>query len=50
MAFKEDGIVEEIGQELKLSETGKIFVRNVAMCFDFHLREQTSTTKFSQTI
>lgn len=50
LAFKEDGIVEEIGDELTLTETGKIFVRNVAMCFDFHLREQTSTTKFSQTI
>lgn len=48
--FEADGIVELENNKLKLSELGKVFVRNVAMSFDFHLREQSTAVKFSQTI
>lgn len=49
-SFQNDDILVFSGNELKMSELGKIFVRNVAMSFDYHLREQTTATKFSQTI
>jgi oxygen-independent coproporphyrinogen-3 oxidase len=48
--FKEDGIVELVNNEILITELGKAFVRNVAMSFDYYLREQTTKTKFSQTI
>ena len=48
--FQEDGIVTKTDTGIKLSEIGKGFMRNVAMTFDFYLREQESTKKFSQTI
>ncbi len=48
--FEADGILELEHNKLKLSELGKVFVRNVAMSFDFHLREQRTAVKFSQTI
>jgi oxygen-independent coproporphyrinogen-3 oxidase len=48
--FQEDGIVEIENQQVRITPVGKIFVRNVAMSFDYHLREQSSKVKFSQTI
>lgn len=48
--FQEDGILELTQEKLTIKDLGKGFVRNVAMCFDFHLREQETTAKFSQTI
>lgn len=47
--FANDGIIEFRDDEMKITETGKAFVRNVAMTFDYHLRE-SSRTRFSQTI
>jgi oxygen-independent coproporphyrinogen-3 oxidase len=49
-SFAKDGVIERSNDQLSISELGIGFVRNVAMCFDFHLREQTNSTKFSQTI
>lgn len=48
--LQRDGILTITGDQLSINEMGKGFVRNVAMCFDFHLREQKTATKFSQTI
>lgn len=48
--FQEDGIVKLEHDHLAISNLGVGFVRNVAMCFDFHLRKQRTITKFSQTI
>lgn len=48
--FQEDGILELENDQLRLTELGKVFIRNVAMCFDYHLREQRSAVRFSQTI
>lgn len=48
--FEADGILAFEKNKLKLSELGKVFVRNVAMSFDYHLREQRTAVKFSQTI
>jgi oxygen-independent coproporphyrinogen-3 oxidase len=49
-AFQEDGILKLTEDHIKLSELGKAFMRNVAMSFDFNLREQESSKNFSQTI
>ena len=49
-AFQEDGILKITEDHIKLSELGKAFMRNVAMSFDFYLREQESSKNFSQTI
>lgn len=48
--FQRDGIIELNDDEIRITNTGKAFVRNVAMSFDFYLREQTNKVRFSQTI
>lgn len=48
--FEKDGIVSIHQKNVKLTPMGKLFMRNVAMCFDHHLREQKSSTRFSQTV
>lgn len=50
LAFQEDGIIEMENNLIRITSIGRGFVRNVAMSFDYHLREQTSMVKFSQTI
>jgi oxygen-independent coproporphyrinogen III oxidase len=49
-SFEQDGILELAGDELSITELGQPFLRNVAMSFDYHLRERSSTARFSQTI
>lgn len=46
----EDGIIELDSEEVKITDIGTAFMRNVAMTFDFYLREQGQKVKFSQTI
>ena len=50
LGFQADGILNFNDGQLILSEMGKPFVRNVAMAFDFHLRNRECNVKFSQTI
>jgi oxygen-independent coproporphyrinogen III oxidase len=49
-AFQEDGILELVKNKISITPIGKGFVRNIAMSFDYHLREQATKVKFSQTI
>jgi oxygen-independent coproporphyrinogen III oxidase len=48
--FEQDGIVQLSTDRLTITNRGLPFVRNVAMAFDFHLREQNHGVRFSQTI
>ena len=48
--FQNDGIIEMENSRIRITAMGKGFLRNVAMCFDYHLRDQSSKVKFSQTI
>jgi oxygen-independent coproporphyrinogen III oxidase len=48
--FIQDGILDCSNNQISVTDIGIGFVRNVAMCFDYHLREQAHATKFSQTI
>jgi oxygen-independent coproporphyrinogen-3 oxidase len=36
----EDGLVTDDGDEIVVTEPGRVFVRNIAMCFDARLRER----------
>jgi len=51
-AFEEDGLVELLGHELRVTPLGRIFVRNVAMVFDPYLKKQRLTSRpiFSKTL
>jgi len=48
--FEQDGIVQISSDSLIITNRGLPFVRNVAMAFDFHLREHNHGIRFSQTI
>lgn len=49
-SFEEDGILEIKDDQIRITKIGKGFVRNVAMSFDYYLREHATKVKFSQTI
>lgn len=50
--FESDGIVERSGNRIVLTETGRLFSRNVAMAFDAHLpaRLRQTAKVFSSTV
>lgn len=48
--FEQDGIINLTEGHLNLTARGKPFMRNVAMSFDYHLRQKNNKVKFSQTI
>lgn len=50
--FRRDGLVDWQGSTLHVLLLGRIFIRNIAMIFDAHLRQQSADTKplFSKTL
>jgi oxygen-independent coproporphyrinogen III oxidase len=48
--MQNDGLIEFDESEVRMTEQGHPFLRNVAMVFDFHLRNQQNQTRFSRTI
>jgi len=48
--FQDDGIIVFKDNQIHITPIGRGFVRNLAMIFDFHLREKATNVKFSQTI
>jgi oxygen-independent coproporphyrinogen III oxidase len=48
--FEKDKLLEKTHFGFKLTNFGKVFVRNIAMSFDYHHRQRQSDRKFSQTI
>ena len=46
----DDGLLKENGSLLQVTELGKLFVRNVAMGFDAHLRKVGGHRRFSRVI
>lgn len=48
--FYNDGLIEMDEDKLQIKPSAKAFLRNVAVCFDFHYRTKTTTAKFSQSI
>ncbi len=45
-----EGLLEREGQDFRVTELGKIFIRNVCMGFDWYLRQSQGHKKFSKTI
>lgn len=45
-----EGLCEDDGQNIKVTELGKLFVRNIAMGFDAYLREKGQHRRFSKVI
>ena len=46
----EDGLITENSQYIKVTDLGKIFVRNVCMGFDHYLRQKNGHQRFSRTV
>jgi len=47
-AIKYDFLLEE--EAIKVTELGKIFIRNVCMGFDYYLRQKDAHKRFSRTV
>jgi oxygen-independent coproporphyrinogen-3 oxidase len=45
-----DGFVEVSNTKITITERGRLFLRNVAMCFDKYLNRKTSARSFSKTV
>jgi len=45
-----DGLIQENSQRIKVTDLGKIFIRNVCMGFDWYLRQKDSHKRFSKTV
>jgi oxygen-independent coproporphyrinogen-3 oxidase len=49
--LEEDGLVRRADRALEVTETGRLFVRNVCMCFDAHLEKPAGRTpRWSRTV
>ncbi len=48
--FEQDGLLKMQEEKLVVLPAGIKFIRNIAMLFDFHLRQSTAMRRFSQTI
>lgn len=48
--FEQDGLLKMQEKKLVVLPEGIKFIRNIAMLFDFHLRQSTAMRRFSQTI
>ena len=48
--MQNDGLIDFNGNKVKMTQRGQPFLRNVAMSFDFYLREQKDKVRFSRTI
>ncbi len=47
---QQDALIELTNRGIKVTELGKIFIRNVCMGFDIYLRNRTSNARFSRTV
>lgn len=48
--LEKDGLVVRSPNSLKITEKGRLFLRNIAMCFDYYLNEQKEVHNFSKTV
>ena len=46
----EDGLINETPEHIKVTDLGRIFIRNVCMGFDHYLRQKNGHQRFSRTI
>lgn len=48
--LEKDGLVSIKGNEITITENGRLFLRNIAMCFDRYLNARSADRKFSKTV
>jgi oxygen-independent coproporphyrinogen III oxidase len=48
--FKSDGLLDELENRYRVTEIGRIFVRNIAMVFDAYLKDDNLKVQFSRTV
>lgn len=48
--FVDTGLVEHTPTGVRVTEEGRLFLRNIAMCFDAHLEQLRQKAKFSRTV
>jgi oxygen-independent coproporphyrinogen-3 oxidase len=48
--FINDGLLETQGQQLHVTPTGRLLIRNICMCFDIYLRQKARQQQFSRVI
>ena len=47
----DDGLVEVRADKIKITPTGRLFLRNIGMCFDRYLKEAASAQpRYSRTV
>ncbi len=46
----QDGLMAEDHECLAVTDSGKIFIRNICMGFDYYLRQQRGTQRYSRTV
>jgi len=49
-ALQDDKLVETNPDGIKITETGRLFLRNIAMCFDRYLNASKAGQSFSKTV
>lgn len=48
--MSEDGLLKNVSKGIAITETGRLFLRNIAMCFDRYLDNANTGPEFSKTI
>ncbi len=46
----EDGLIQEDHERIKVTDKGRIFIRNICMGFDWYLRQKNAHQRFSRTV
>ena len=49
-AMQADGLLSVSANDIKVSPSGRMLIRNICMVFDEHLRQQTTVQNFSKVI
>jgi len=49
-ALERDGLVIRTNEHLQITENGRLFLRNIAMCFDFYLNTSKAAHNYSNTV
>lgn len=48
--FINDGLIMQSGKHIQITDKGRLFLRNIAMCFDRYLNSPKTEQKFSKTV
>ncbi|MDR8390752.1 oxygen-independent coproporphyrinogen III oxidase [Aliifodinibius sp. S!AR15-10] len=48
--FEQDGLINVLPDRLVITEKGRLFLRNIAMCFDYYLNLKSSARRYSKTV